>query len=549
MLHITKRCNKLAKPTFNDAQQSAIDSDAKRLLVLAGAGTGKTFTMLGKINKLVRQLNVDPASILVLTFTNAAAFEMKDRYMKNSNNTKCPEFRTFHSFCYSLIVSDIQVRLKLGYNKIPKVASDDDVASFKTKAKMIVGTKLSIKQMNLPDNKLSQTAKQDKQLFWKQFGKLLKQSGLITFDKLCYGVCKLFVNDDECIKQYKEKYKYIFVDEYQDTDSNQNDFVMSFENSNIFVVGDALQALYSFRGADSSLIKQLASNPDWQTVKLTENYRSTKEICDCANNMSNYADETYRIQINGHSEGDAPKFYKIYEPNYNEKVPNYVIQDILKDLNSIDGTSAILCRTNAEVSYLIDELNDSGIRPRTGKRNVDAINLLKSVLDADYRTNWLSTFLNASQYAEYIRLCYLRDKETESESTVLIKYYGKTFQIQKRATQINEVMRILKSNSLKFQKCADILKVLELPQDIEVDCEVSKASEFINNLIDAIQEDFESDVYVGTIHSAKGLEYDNVFLVNVDTKLFPLDNEDNLNLYYVGITRAKSYLKIYKGGI
>ena len=79
MLHITKRCNKLAKPTFNDAQQSAIDSDAKRLLVLAGAGTGKTFTMLGKINKLVRQLNVDPASILVLTFTNAAAFEMKDR--------------------------------------------------------------------------------------------------------------------------------------------------------------------------------------------------------------------------------------------------------------------------------------------------------------------------------------------------------------------------------------------------------------------------------------------------------------------------------------
>lgn len=529
---------------LNKEQQAAVDSDARRLLVLAGAGTGKTYTMIERIYKLVTKDKVNPSSILVLTFTNAAAFEMKERYRKKITTGLSPEFRTFHSFCYSLIVSDLKVRLKLGYTKIPKVADDSDIQNMKIKAKMVVGAKCSEKKFNLPDNKLSKEEQFQKQIFWKKFNSYLKESGLITFDKLCYGVCKLFVNDEECIQKYKQQYKYIFVDEYQDTDANQNDFVMSFNDSDIFVVGDALQALYSFRGADSSLIKALSTNKDWTVLRLNQNYRSTNQICNFANNMSHYADDTYRIAIEGQRDGDKVVIHSCGYPSYDIKVAQSALNDVLKKGQSLEGSTAILCRTNAEANYLIDELKSLGITPRTGKRNVDAINVLKSVQDKEYMTNWLSTFLNAAQYAEYIRLCALNEDKTPLE--VLKKHYGNNFQINKRLAQISDMIKVFMSNQLRFQKCADIFKILDIPQNVEVDCEVEKASEFIENMIEAIQEDFESDLYVGTVHSSKGLEYDNVFLLNVDTKLFPLDNEDNMNVYYVGITRAKNKLFVYK---
>lgn len=287
--------------SLNEQQQKAVDLNADKILCLAGAGTGKTFCMLSRISRLVDD-GADPSSILVLTFTNAAAFEMRERYKRNHSERVVPEFRTFHSFCYSIISRDGNVREALGYTKVPKIATDAELHRIETLAKEKCGTKLSNDKIK---GKVPLTPKEQFELdvYNKCVDKILKSSGLITFNILCYDVCDLFVTDHESILDYKERYKYLFVDEFQDTDPRQYDFITSFKDSSLFVVGDALQAIYSFRGADSSIIMGLANSSDWQTVKLFKNYRSTEEICDFANSNSNYADDSYRIEIEGQRYG------------------------------------------------------------------------------------------------------------------------------------------------------------------------------------------------------------------------------------------------------
>lgn len=228
---------------LNEQQLEAATCDDRTILCLAGAGAGKTHTMLSRIERQVRS-GIDPASILALTFTNAAAFEMKERYKKipNIDLTKAvPEFRTFHSFCYSLIVKDRDVREKLGYTKIPELCDDMQLKELKAKVKLQIGCKLSdaILENDIP---LSKKDQESKDLFQKALIKTIKKENLITFDMMCYNVCELFVQKYECIEKYRQKYKFIYCDEFQDTDSRQYKFISSFPNTTSFyLVADALQ--------------------------------------------------------------------------------------------------------------------------------------------------------------------------------------------------------------------------------------------------------------------------------------------------------------------
>ena len=159
---------------MNDQQLNAVNSDAKRLLVLAGAGTGKTTTMLARISRLVEN-GVKPTEILVLTFTNSAACDMKERYMRSHDTDTMPQFCTFHSFCYRLITSDFDVRRKLGYSTVPSVASSSDISKIKTTCIQQCGTKLSLGKL---EGKIPLLAKEKFQydVFWKRYNQLLRQS-------------------------------------------------------------------------------------------------------------------------------------------------------------------------------------------------------------------------------------------------------------------------------------------------------------------------------------------------------------------------------------
>ena len=208
---------------------------------------------------------------------------------------------------------------------------------------------------------------------------------------------------------------------------------------------------------------------------------------------------------------------------------------------------AILCRSNREVEYLCNALQTEEIPYFTGKRNLEAMHILKSVQDNEYMLDWLATFLNAEKYGEYIRLAA---QEENPNITWFAKVYGHLPQINGRGKKIVEIRKILKDvTKVTISKTIDILQILDINKGEEMIFEDIPDDD--ESIIPFIQEQLqlqsESDIYVGTIHSSKGLEYDTVYVMGVNDKAFRLNKgEEQMNLYYVAITRAKNHLTIFK---
>lgn len=525
-------------PTFNAEQQAAIDSNSKYLLILAGAGTGKSHTLLGRITRMISE-GSDPSSILALTFTNAAAFEMKERFKRQHPHSRTlPEFRTFHSFCYALLGKDPSIRNKLGYFAIPKIADEVVLKRIESFTKLQIGNTVTDSMIH-GKRALSQKEQFELQVYLKAFDRNLRREGYITFDMLCYEVCNLFQNDDPTIRKYKDRYKHILVDEFQDTDTRQYEFVKSFTDADICVVGDALQNLYSFRGTTAEIIKSLAEDPEWETVRLTRNYRSTVEICEFANSHSVYAKDEYRIPIwsDRHS---AP--VNVIHSGYN-KSGHTGVQTIQQTLSLLpqDADVAVLVRTNNEVSWLYDQLTALGISCRLGKPNADAVHMLRACLDEDYYVDWLASFLNTTEYAEFQRVCNVDIGTPRSQ--LLMKWFYNKPAISKRADCITKLCFAMQDTEIPYLQAEAMFDVLGY-KNIQIDTVASNNSEVIEYMIEVIESMEQAGVYIGTIHSSKGLEYSTVFLIGVGGKSFRLTNEDNNNLYYVGITRAKDRLYV-----
>ena len=523
---------------MNDEQHEVVYSDKPKILCLAGAGTGKTFSMISRITRLVSE-GVDPDTILVLTFTNAAAFEMRERYKKLNNSVKCPTFRTFHSFCYYLLSTDSSIRGKLGYRSVPDIAQVEDTKRILKEAELQTGVHISEKSLGKAQ---FSTYKEKFQydILMKAYKRIMIQDNIITFDRLCYDVCELFERDDNTTRPYKDKYKYIFVDEFQDTDSKQYKFICSFKHSNLFVVGDALQAIYAFRGADSSIIKNIAEDTLWSTYKLTKNYRSVSRICNFANSITCHVKDTYRIKINSDVPGGSVILVESSGFNRRGEIHNDKVLCDICNFSSSVGTTAILCRTNAEVKFLKQYLKTKGISINQDEDKSETINILKAILDDDFCMKWLATLLNSADYAEFIR----QSIEDSYDLTQFIESFGKISEIERLLTIILNI----RSRGLDFENLTNddlifILTTLNV-KDIDIDGVVS-----LNMLQDRIENhlnsDVTNDVYVGTIHSSKGLEYDNVAVIGVDGSSFPLTNEENNNIYYVAVTRAKKNLLVF----
>ena len=525
---------------LNKSQQTAVDSTSSNILVLAGAGTGKTHTMISRISRLVES-GVDVSNILVLTFTNAAAREMKERYIKLHTNGVAPMFCTFHAFCYTLIARDYTIRQRLGYSSmaVPIVPDDAALRKLESTCKKQCGVKLS-------DDKLSGKAPLTKQekfyydIYQKQYNKLMRMENYITFSIMCEGVCNLFYNNDPCVDTYKKQYTYIFVDEFQDTDPRQWTFVQSFDSANKFVVGDAKQAIYSFRGADSSIIKKLAASNDWETIKLSQNYRSTSSICDFSNNIhAAWKGAAYNLDISSDKPGIAVKLNGEFQFDSREGLSQ--IFTMLSDANPTD-TYALLCRTNAEVAQVKSLLEQANIPFRTNSHGKEVASILKSAADSSYMVGWLADKLSSADYNNYIRLCAF-DSYYETEKGFMDEYGHK---VARYARDIFAVRDILNADKFPQQKCIDIGKLLHLP-NTTIELADSTDISVVDYLLKIIESDrVETNIYVGTIHSVKGLEFDVVHLLGVNGRSFPLTSEEQLNLYYVGCTRAKKELTIWE---
>jgi len=524
---------------LNKGQQEAVDCNSNRILVLAGAGTGKTHTMLSRISKLVKE-GINPYNILVLTFTNAAAFDMESRYRTNHKNKIVPLFNTFHAFCYKLIISDINIRKLIGYSDVPNIIDDAQMKLIDTKVRQQCGTKLSNDKIS-GKKTVSMKEKFDYDLYWKAFRKAIKSENLITFDIMCYDVCQLFTNNSPLIQQYMQRYQYIFVDEFQDTDPQQWDFVKSFIDSNIFVVGDVQQAIYGFRGATSSIIKSLTQNDDWRTIRLVENYRSTTQICDYSNLINTGIHESYKLDLTSNILGEEVlELGSPYTGNTNPKLDE-TVSNIIEDMF---GVTAILCRTNQEVNNIKKLLDNKGVIYNSNNAQKDVVDVLKGVLDNTYLLGWLSTKLDATRYIEWIRLCTIDANYATLDE--FCKLYSSRYTIRVIIDNVMHIRTILRDNKLlAYQQCNCIIEYLGMPQRL-IDGDIDTPHKLINYVIDIATKSEDSALYVGTIHSVKGLEYDTVHVLGVHGNSFKIEDEEHRNLYYVACTRAKSKLFIYR---
>lgn len=525
---------------FDESQLEAVQSDAKHLLVLAGAGTGKTTMLLGRVAYLV-QRGADPTSILALTFTNAAACEMRSRYADQYGST-APTFATFHAFCYRLILNDRAIADKIGYGGVyPRVATEFDEKRIREKCRKELNIRLSDKKLN-GIQPITQKEKFYYDIFWKRYGAMLRNEGLITFDTMCKAVCDLFLRDDSSILKYKQKFKHIFVDEFQDTDKTQWEFVESFGQSNITVVGDAKQNLYRFRGCSNDIIKKLSESPDWKTVKLYHNYRSTKQICQYANRIHDreWGDTPYNLKL----ESDRDGAHIDWKQHTIEDGNATAADDVLALTSGLyDGKSiAILCRTNAEVDEISEFLDRCNIQYARNNVNSDREHILKSGFSDEYFMRWVPTNLPAKEYGDYIRASYLDN--TLSTVSGFTSAFGKI--LSKLIFQINRIRTVMQSDAPLSQKYMQVGDILRIKPSGSFNAE--SESDILKYYLKACeQHSYGGSLYIGTIHSVKGLEYDNVHVIGVDGKYFRLSNEDNLNCFYVACTRAKEKLTIWMG--
>lgn len=533
---------------LNRNQKAAVTCTDKHILCLAGPGTGKTYTLIERILHLVDD-GVAPSSILALTFTNVAAFEMKARFEAARPKAEVPEFRTFHSFCYHILATDKAVLKLVGYAKVPEVA--DEAMQKRITKEAMIQTGISLPEKKIFGHEvLTQQEAYNLMLILKATDRLMKKKGVITFNMLSKHICDLFIADAPEIKKYKEQYKYVLADEYQDTDRLQHQFITSFTDSNLFVVGDAQQALYAFRGATSQIIKDLAKDEDWTTIKLTKNYRSTKEICKYVNKFSrSYADESYRVEIESDTAGPTPITSSYLSPSRRGETPHSIIKEIVDFSQSNPGTTAILVRSNAEAAYIKNSLTDMHIPYNSSDSKSPAAAFLRCIQDDAYAVDWLSSKLPVEYYSQYIREAAIKSSRFTlpelvsrfSWSDYLRDHANKVYELRK-ICQTGQTITLIRDKLLKALDCKD-LKV----DMTEVTKNGNRLSDLIHAMIEAINDyqDSTAGLYVGTVHSVKGLEYDNVFVIGASGYSWPLNDDDNKNVFYVAVSRAKTNLTIY----
>lgn len=503
---------------YTDEQLAVVDSTESKILCIAGAGTGKTHTLVGRLIRMADS-GIDMKSVLVLTFTRNAASEMAMRFRSESASDMCPDFYTFHAFCYRLISSDPSIYKYLGYTDRPIVPDDEVVKDLTNQVISQLGLKMPKKYFQ-PDAVRSADQQFQYEIFTKLFKKRLRSENYISYDELLAKITALFVEDNPLIYQYKDRYKHILVDEFQDTDPKQWEFVKSFTNVNKFVCGDALQSIYSFRGADSSIIKQLSKDDTWATHKLTHNFRSTQEIVKYANKHADHAESEYRIDMVSNRCG-VPVV----------ELKNRKLHELISDISS-DHSYALLARTNREVDKICDMLSRNDIPYVRSNKNSVEIKLIKSAQDDAYKLCYLSSLLTESEYQTYL-VYSIRSNVDLSE------LFPENKSVHDANNKINKLADLIKDKPEGY-----IYEIFEVLNHPEVDVtEISDIDSVVEYFSTAHTSD-EENIYVGTIHSSKGLEYDNVIVTGVNGNSFPLSGEENLNLFYVAVTRAKNTLTV-----
>ncbi|MEL7601769.1 MAG: DNA helicase PcrA [Bacillota bacterium] len=599
---------------LNKEQQQAVECAEGPLLVLAGAGSGKTRVLVNRIACLIRNHGVRPWNILALTFTNKAAREMRERIEALiGEDAKNLWVSTFHSCCTRILRREAE---HIGYDKSFVIYDDSDQLSLYADI---------IKRMNLDDSKfpkrllreqISQAKNHTDDVegylrgdafseiyleVYRLYQKRLKQNNALDFDDLLLKVLELFTQHPDVLEQYRDRFKYILVDEYQDTNMAQYKLVrlLSEKHRNICVVGDDDQSIYGWRGADIRNILEFEKDfPGARVIRLEQNYRSTSVILDAANNVINNNQSRKRKKLWTSQEGG--EHIRIYQAQDERMEADYVCSHILagvKQGRRYDDF-AVLYRTNAQSRALETALTSYGIPHRVygGQRfyeraeikdilaymrllfnPADDVAFLRVVnvprrgigqaalaeLSAAAEANGLPLFLTAMQgtgLSTRVRP-KLQAFTDQIEALLPLRYSLPLHEFVQEIvnqTAYEAYLREDKKENYEARKenVSELLGAIRAFEEDLTNAEEDALGAYLENvsLISDIDDLSEQDGQVAlmTLHSAKGLEFPVVFITGMEEFIFPgrrsrLDPvklEEERRLCYVGITRAMEELHL-----
>lgn len=586
--------------TLNDKQLEAVKHKDGPCLVLAGAGSGKTKVLTQRIINLIDS-GVSPYNILAITFTNKAAKEMRNRVENELGSITDSIFiGTFHSFGLRILRENY---IDIGYTSNITILDTDDAKAIvkrilkengydpaKYEIRTIINKISSTKNDGISPDEYTKLFLNDLDivigLVYKEYTKLLKDNNSVDFDDLLLKPVELLKKNKIILEKYQERFKYILVDEYQDTNSIQYELckLLASKYKNIFVIGDANQSIYSFRNADYRNI--LNFEKDYKNAKvilLEENYRSTNNILKAANSVIKNNSEGKKLNLwSSKRDGELIDYIRCEDEI---KEANFVINKI-KDLVSNGykySDIAVLYRTNAQSRVVEDAFVRNNIPHNiigsyyfyNRKEIKDLIAYLKLIYNPCDSVN-LERIINVPKRGIGAKsIENLRKKATENNISMFDAIdSGKELEFKKMILKLQEfslngnlsdlIEEILSTTGLRMEY--EINKSLENEAKVEnlnefktvalmfEESGIYDLQTFLENIAlvsDRGQYNNDGDeVSIMTLHSAKGLEFNVVFLLGMEEGLFPhnrsfnsLSNlEEERRLCYVGITRAKEKL-------
>ena len=605
--------------TLNPSQREAVEHIDGAMLILAGAGSGKTKTLTTRLAYLVGEVGIDPANTLTLTFTNKAASEMRERALKliSSRVSYPPLLCTFHKFGLLFLKFHIE---KIGRdNNFVIIDNDDKKRLIRTIAKelkvdlnisfiaseiskyknSLLSPEVVLEKAELPDYKKIAT-------IYVKYQANIEENNLVDFDDLLMLTHKILSKNDTLRKETSERYKYIMVDEYQDTNELQFQLLelLASEHNNLCVVGDDDQSIYGWRGANIRNILEFSNHFETcKTVKLETNYRSTAPILEAANRLIEHNSTRLGKKLTSHKgAGEDVKLLHSLDESMEAKAIAHAIQKLL-DAGTHPDEIAVLYRINALSRSLEEGFTKAGLAFKLigGMRFYeraeikDIISYLR-VISNPYDDFSLLRIINKPKRGigkasieklqraafdaklslfEYIERSIGGDMPlvvSKKVSTALAKLLDNIRHLQHEADARLDNFITLFDESIKLkdhyagmvdgmERILNIDEFYGYFRDAVLKNPDLTLDEFLNDIsLQSDQDQIEEDaITIMSIHAAKGLEFEHLFVIGLEEEFFPLlgegcNMEEERRLGYVAITRAKSDLtlcyvdsRFYKG--
>ncbi len=585
---------------FNKSQASAISHRDGAMLVLAGPGSGKTAVITQRTKALITEYDVNPSNILVITFTKAAAMEMKERFLKlTGESVSKVTFGTFHAVFFTI--------LKYAYNfKASNIVTDEQKYRFMREIlsnynleyndeneiiSNLFGEISTIKngQIDLEHFYSAQCSAEIFRKIYKDYEGCLSRSRLIDFDDMLTYTYELLAQRPDILAFWQNKYKYILVDEFQDINRIQYEIIrlLALPENNLFIVGDDDQSIYRFRGSKPEIMLNFTKDyPDARQVLLDTNYRCGRYIVETSKNLISYNNERFDKDIIPARTDDTPVEYINFESRKDENL--YLIREIDKLIKQGAAFSdiAVLMRTNTQPRQLIEQLMEYNLPFKTKDRipNLyehwiarDIFTYLRIAAGGRSRRDFYQIMNRPKRYLSRNSLC---------EETVAfdewIKLYDEQPWIAERIEKLEYDLKMLSRMNpyaainyirkgvgyddflIEYAEYRSMNKeeLFDILEEIQSGAKGYKTYEEWDEHIRAYTEEIKrlaelkasnpNAVTISTLHSAKGLEYEHVFILDVNEGIMPYkkavldkDIEEERRLFYVGMTRAKTRLSLY----